>query len=162
LRNALGGSDKIKSANLDALRSTKQQVVSLEVPFADFRRIPQGALFFGESGCLWCVIEASAVALPSIGMETGDGSRHRRVLVRRAPLQSSMRPMLIEICPEIEQLVFEIRSCQEQCAIQILASNRADQPFHKRIGEGKRGNGFDLGHLSIFARTANPRNCAVN
>ena len=61
-------------------------MVSLEVPFADFRRIPEGALFFGESGCHWRVIEASAVALPSIRMETGDGSRHRRVLVRRSPL----------------------------------------------------------------------------
>jgi hypothetical protein len=47
-------------------------MVSLEVPFADFRRMPQGALFFGESGCHWRVIEASAVTLPSIGMETGD------------------------------------------------------------------------------------------
>ena len=70
--------------------------------------------------------------------------------------------MIVEVCPEIQQLVFEIRRRPEERAIQILASNRADQPFHKRIGEGKRGNGFDLGHLSIFARTANPRNCAVN
>jgi hypothetical protein len=34
LPNALGGSDKIKSANRGALRTTKQQIVSLEVPFA--------------------------------------------------------------------------------------------------------------------------------
>ena len=122
-------------------------MVSLEVPFADFRRTPQGALFFGESGCHWRVIEASAVALPSIRMETGDGSRHRRVLVRRSPLPSSMRPMLVEICPETEQLVFQIRRGPEQRTIQILASNRADQPFHKRMGEGNIGNGFDLGHL---------------
>jgi hypothetical protein len=33
--------------------------------------------------------------------------------------------MLIEICPETEQLVFEIRRGPEQRAIQILASNRA-------------------------------------
>jgi len=111
-------------------------MVSLEVPFADFRRISEGALFFGESGYHWRVIEASAVALPSIGMETGDGSRHRRVLVRRSPLPSSMRPLLIEICPEIEQLVFQIRRGPEQRTIQIFASNRADQPFHKRMGEG--------------------------
>ena len=55
--------------------------------------------------------------------------------------------MIVEVCPEIEQLVFEIRRRPEQRAIQILASNRADQPLHKRMGEGNIGNGFDLGHL---------------
>ena len=134
-------SDKIKSANLGALRSTKQQMVSLEVPFADFRRILQGALFIGESGWHGRVIEASAVALPSIGMETGDGSRHRRVLVRRSPLPSSMRPMLIEICPEIEQLVFQIRRGPEQRTIPILASNRADQPGFRTMAERIRRAG---------------------
>ena len=77
----------------------------------------------------------------------GDGSRHRRVLVRCSPFQSSMRAMMVEVCPEIEQLVFEIRSGPEQRAIQILASNRADQPFHKRMGQGNVGDGFNLGHL---------------
>ena len=55
--------------------------------------------------------------------------------------------MRIEICPETEQLLFQIRRGPEQRMIQILASNRADQPFHKRMGEGNIGNGFDLGHL---------------
>ena len=55
--------------------------------------------------------------------------------------------MIVEVCPEIEQLVFEIRRGPEKRAIQILASNRADQPFHKGMGEGNRGDGFDLGHL---------------
>ncbi len=36
-----------------------------------------------------------------------------------------MRAMMVEVCPEIEQLVFEIRRGPEQRAIQILASNRA-------------------------------------
>jgi len=44
-----------------------------------------------------------------------------------------MRAMMVEVCPEIEQLVFEIRRGPEQRAIQILASNRADQPFHKSV-----------------------------
>src|SRR5205814_8617682 len=35
----------------------------------------------------------------------------------------------------------------EQHAIQILASNRADQPLHKRMGERNMGDGFDLDHL---------------
>ena len=52
----------------------KQRLVSLEVQFADVRRIPQGALILGESGSHRCVIEASAVRLPSIGMEISDGS----------------------------------------------------------------------------------------
>jgi len=122
-------------------------MVSLEVPFADVRRMPQAALFLGESSSHWGVIEASAVALPSIGMEAGGWSRYRRVLVRRSPLQSSMRAMRIEIGPEIEQLVFEIRRGPEQRAIQILASNRADQPFHKGMGQGNIGDGLDFGHL---------------
>src|SRR6266516_1947534 len=49
--------------------------------------------------------------------------------------------------PEIEQLVFEIRSGPEQRAIQILASNRADQPFLRRMGQENIGDGFNLGHL---------------
>jgi hypothetical protein len=49
LRNALACSDKINSANLRAIRSTKRRRVSLEVPFADLRRTPQGALYLGES-----------------------------------------------------------------------------------------------------------------
>ncbi len=58
------------------------------------------------------------MALPSIGMEMGDGSRHRCVLFRCSPFQGSMRAMMVEVCPEIEQLVFEIRSGPEQRAIQ--------------------------------------------
>src|SRR6476660_8117197 len=58
-----------------------------------------------------------------------------------------MCAMMVEVCPEIEQLVLEIRRGPEQDAIQILASNRADQSFHKRMGQGNIGYGLDLGHL---------------
>ena len=112
----------------------KQRLVSLQVQFADGRRIPQGALILGESGSHRCVIEASAMRLPSIGMEIGDWSWYRRVLVRRPPFQCSVRAMIVEVSPEIEQLIFEIRSSPEQRAIQVLASNGADQPFHKGMG----------------------------
>jgi hypothetical protein len=37
-----------------------------------------------------------------------------------------MRAMVVEVGPEIEQLVFKICSGPEQHAIQILASKRAD------------------------------------
>ena len=77
------------------------------------------------------------MALPSIGMETGDWSRLRGVLVRRFPFQSSMRAMLVEVAPEIEQLVFQIGRGPEQHAIPILPSNRADQPFHKKDETGE-------------------------
>src|SRR5438552_1908888 len=53
---------------------------SLAVQFVDVRWILRGARVLGESGSPWCVIEASTVALPSIGMEIGDGSRRRCVL----------------------------------------------------------------------------------
>src|ERR1700676_4170077 len=95
--------------------------------------------FLGDSGSHWRVIKASAVALPSMGMEVGDWSRQSRVLVWRSPLPPSMHAMLIEICLEIEQLVFQIRCGPEQRAIQILASNRADQSLHKRMGERNMG-----------------------
>ena len=106
-------------------------MVSLKVPFGDVGRMGQKALFSGESGSHRGMKQASTVALPSIGMEIGDGSRQRRVLVRCSPFQGCMQAMIVEVCPEIEQLVFEIRSGPEQRANQILASNRADQPFHK-------------------------------
>ena len=36
---------------------------------------------------------------------------------------------------------------QNKVRSQILASNRADQPFHKRMGQGNVGDGFNFGHL---------------
>ena len=42
--------------------------------------------------------------------------------------------MVVEVGPEIEQLVLEIRRTPEQNVIQILPSNGADQPFHERMG----------------------------
>ena len=87
------------------------------------------------------------MALPSIGMEPGDWSWCRRDWIRRSPLQSSVRAIRIEICPEIEQLVLQVRRRPEQRAIQILASNRADQPFHKGMGQGNIGDGFDFDYL---------------
>jgi hypothetical protein len=39
-------------------------------------------------------------------MEIGGWSRQARVSFRRSPLPPGMRAMLIEICLEIEQLVF--------------------------------------------------------
>jgi hypothetical protein len=50
-----------------------------------------------------------------------------------------MRALVVEVGPEIEQLVFEICRCPEQHAIQILASKSANQPFHEWMGQGKVG-----------------------
>jgi hypothetical protein len=55
--------------------------------------------------------------------------------------------MVSEVSCEIEQLVFEIRSRPEQRAIEVFASNRANEPFHKGMGQGNIGDGFNLGHL---------------
>ena len=49
---------------------------------------------------------------------------------------------MVEVCPEIEQLVFEIRRGPEQGAIQILASNRADQPVPQKDGIGEHRGRF--------------------
>ena len=58
-----------------------------------------------------------------------------------------MRAIVVEVSPEIEQLVFEICSRPEQHVIQILASKGADQPFHERMGQGNVGDGPDFRHL---------------
>src|SRR5438094_196140 len=58
-----------------------------------------------------------------------------------------MRAMVVKVGPEIEQLVFEICCRPKQRMIQILASNGADQPFHKWMGQGDVGDGLDLCHL---------------
>jgi len=55
--------------------------------------------------------------------------------------------MVVEVGPKIEQLVFEICSGPEQHAIQILASKRADQPFHEWMGQGNVGDGLDFCRL---------------
>ncbi len=55
--------------------------------------------------------------------------------------------MKVEVGPEIEQLVFEIRPRPEQCAIQILPPYRSDQPLHEGMGQGNVGDGLDFGHL---------------
>jgi len=58
-----------------------------------------------------------------------------------------MRAMVVEVGPEIEQLVFEICSGPEQHVIQILTAKGANQPFHERMGQGNVGDGFDFRHL---------------
>src|SRR6267143_96707 len=58
-----------------------------------------------------------------------------------------MRALVVEVGPEIEQLVFEICSGAEQHAIQILASKSANQPFHEWMGQGKVGDRLDFRHL---------------
>ena len=55
--------------------------------------------------------------------------------------------MIVEISCEIEQLVFEIRRGPEQRAIEVFASNRANEPFDEGMGQGNIGDGFSLGHL---------------
>ena len=55
--------------------------------------------------------------------------------------------MIVEVGPEIEQLVFEICARPEQRAIQTLPSYRSDQPLHEGMGQGNVGNGLDFGHL---------------
>ena len=58
-----------------------------------------------------------------------------------------MRALMVKIGLESEQLAFQIGSCPEQGTIQALAAEGADQPLHKRMGQGNIGDGLDLGHL---------------
>ena len=58
-----------------------------------------------------------------------------------------MPAITVVVIPELQQLFFEIDSRPEQRAIQILPSNRPDQPLHERMRQGNIGHGLDFGYL---------------
>ncbi|MFH1573735.1 MAG: hypothetical protein ABIG68_07105 [Acidobacteriota bacterium] len=58
-----------------------------------------------------------------------------------------MRSMIVKVTHEIEQFAFEIRRGPEEGAIQEFTSDRADESFHKGMGQWNIGDGFDLGHI---------------
>jgi hypothetical protein len=58
-----------------------------------------------------------------------------------------MRAMVVEVVPELEEFIFEICGRPEQRVIQILASNRADEPFDERMRQGNAGDALDFCHL---------------
>jgi hypothetical protein len=58
-----------------------------------------------------------------------------------------MGAMVVVVGLEIQQFIFQISTRPEQRMIQIFASNRTDEPFHERMGQGNVGDGFDFCHL---------------
>ncbi len=52
--------------------------------------------------------------------------------------------MVVEVGPEIEQLVFEVCRRPEQHVIQVFPPQGADQPFHEWMGQGNVGYGLDF------------------
>ena len=58
-----------------------------------------------------------------------------------------MRAMVVEVVPELKEFIFEICGRPEQRVIQILASNRADEPFDERMRQGNAGDALDFCHL---------------
>src|ERR1700745_962389 len=58
-----------------------------------------------------------------------------------------MRAMVVEVVPELKEFIFEICGRPEQRVIQILASNRADEPFDERMRKGNAGDALDFCHL---------------
>ena len=107
--------------------------------------MPQRARVFDKSGSHRGLIEGSTVRLPSKRAEVGWWSCRGRI--RRLPFQCVMREMVVEVGPEIEQLVFEVCRRPEQPVLQVFAPQRADQPFHEWMGQGNEGDGLDLCHL---------------
>jgi len=55
--------------------------------------------------------------------------------------------MMVEVVPELKQFIFEICGRPEQRVIQILASNRTDEPFYERMRQGNPGDALDFCHL---------------
>ena len=58
-----------------------------------------------------------------------------------------MRAMVVEVGPEIEQLVFEVCRRPEQHVIEVFPPQGADLPFHEWMGQGDVGDGLDFYHL---------------
>jgi hypothetical protein len=58
-----------------------------------------------------------------------------------------MGAMVVEVGPEIEQLIRQICTRPEQHGIQRFASNGANEPFHEGMTEGNVGDGLDFCHL---------------
>ena len=52
--------------------------------------------------------------------------------------------MVVEVGPEVQQLVLEICRSPEQNVIQILPSNGADYPFHERMRQWNMRDGLDF------------------
>ena len=78
-----------------------------------------------------------------MGLQRGDGSR-LRLVVRRPALERGVRSIIVKVTHEIEQFAFEVHSCPEQRAIQEFTSDRANESFHKGMGQRDIGYGFDL------------------
>ena len=55
--------------------------------------------------------------------------------------------MVVEVGPEIEQLVFEVCRRPEQHVIQVFPPQGADQPFYEWMGQGDVGDGLDFYRL---------------
>ena len=55
--------------------------------------------------------------------------------------------MVVVVSSEIEQFILQICTRPEQRMIQIFASNRTDEPFHERMGQGNVGDGLDFSHI---------------
>jgi len=58
--------------------------------------------------------------------------------------------MVVEIGPEIEQLVFQICRRPEQRVIQVLAPKGADEPFHEWMRQENVGDGLDFRRLQYL------------
>ena len=52
--------------------------------------------------------------------------------------------MVVEVGPEIEQLVFEVCRRPEQHVIQVFPPQGSDQPFHEWMGQGHVRDRLDL------------------
>src|SRR2546429_454937 len=55
-----------------------------------------------------------------------------------------MRAMVVEVGPEIEQLVYESCRLPNHLVIQVSPPQGADQPFHEWMGQGNVGYGLDF------------------
>jgi hypothetical protein len=123
LANWYGGSETIGAAKRGATENANTGSFHSRI-LAEVDRIPQRAWILEKSGCHRCLIESPTMRLPFKRVEIGDWPWHGRI--RRSPFPWGMRAMVVEVGPEIEQLVFEIRRRPEQSVIQVLAPKGAD------------------------------------
>jgi len=119
-------------------------MISFEI-FAEVDRIPQRARIFEKSGSHRCLIEGPTVWLPSKRVEMAAG---RDAAVSGVRLPGGLRAMVVEVGPEIEQLVFRDRRRPEQSVIKYTR-RRVPISLSTNGGTVELGDGLDSVTSSI-------------
>src|SRR5215471_1530605 len=97
-----------------------------------------------SSGSGGRLIEASTMSVPSVESEVDRRTLHRH---RWPPRLCRVCSVVVVIVLKISKLSLQICCRPEQCPVQELAPNRADQALYKRMRERNIWNRLDFGYV---------------